>query len=504
MRVIRGIVAVSIFAVPRLAAQHPSDTSTLDSYHRARAAVERGHSALGTPAGGPGPRTLLLRYEGDLVHRNQSRRPSPPWERTPTSGRLAIDYAGGRVAHESRFSYPGGFANHQEAVSDGRQAWIVNHAVGSVAPRQQAALATFQPLLQRLPQGWLHAALERRATLRDGGAAAYRGRPHRRVHFATANGQAVTLWLDEESALLSKVETLGGDASAGDAVTETIFPGYRAAGRLRVPTGRVVVVAGDTTVDTRYPVVEPDAALPDSLFRPRAGLRPDTAGPPREPTLRTVSPGVHLLHGLQGQSALVVELGDSLLVVDAYGDDATSRSALAKLAEALPGKRVRWIAVTHHHDDHAGGVRGYVDAGAALVTTEGNRAWFTRVLRSPRTLDPVLDTLRRAEPRPIETFRGRRVFRAGGRTVELRDIGPGPHVDEMLVAWVPEAKLVFQGDLYNPGWDDPTRAGNATTRAFAEWLRRTRLPAERVAGVHGPMVTRAQFEEGAGKAPSNP
>jgi hypothetical protein len=38
----------------------------------------------------------------------------------------------------------------------------------------------------------------------------------------------------------------------------------------------------------------------------------------------------------------------------------------------------------------------------------------------------------------VETITDRRrVFTGGARTVEVHDVGPGPHPDEMPVAWLP-------------------------------------------------------------------
>jgi glyoxylase-like metal-dependent hydrolase (beta-lactamase superfamily II) len=50
-------------------------------------------------------------------------------------------------------------------------------------------------------------------------------------------------------------------------------------------------------------------------------------------------------------------------VIEPYGDDGASRTAMATIGKALPGKPIRYIIATHHHDDHGGGVRAYLAAG---------------------------------------------------------------------------------------------------------------------------------------------
>jgi hypothetical protein len=129
-----------------------------------------------------------------------------------------------------------------------------------------------------------------------------------------------------------------------------------------------------------------------------------------------------------------------------------------------------------------------------VLTTPGNRAYVERMARSRRTLDPDLQSERQTPVKVEITRRPKTVLTDGEQTLELIDIGPGPHADEMLVAWLPREKLLFQGDLLNRPADGRPRAGNLTTRHFADWLRVSALPAERIAGVHGPVASMQDLE----------
>ena len=84
----------------------------------------------------------------------------------------------------------------------------------------------------------------------------------------------------------------------------------------------------------------------------------------------------------------------------------------------------------------------------------------------------------------------------GTTTVELIDIGPGGHTDEMLVAYLPSEKLIFQGDLLNrPANNDPATI-NDTTIHFAKWLEGSKLVVDRIIGVHGPPSTLDELRKG--------
>ena len=82
------------------------------------------------------------------------------------------------------------------------------------------------------------------------------------------------------------------------------------------------------------------------------------------------------------------------------------------------------------------------------------------------------------------------------RRLELIDIGPNPHAKEMVIAWLPEEKVVFQGDLFFvPNNDAPFGPPQPSTASFAKKLRELGLSAEKIASVHGDTATIAQFSE---------
>ena len=132
------------------------------------------------------------------------------------------------------------------------------------------------------------------------------------------------------------------------------------------------------------------------------------------------------------------------------------------------------------------------------MTTAGNRAYFERIAASKRTIAPDDLSARPRKP-SFEMVSKRRAFSDGERTVELVDVGPSPHADEILVAYLPEEQLVFQADLFGIGWGAPVPAGNATSAHFAKRLQELGLDAERIVAVHGRTATRAELEESVGR-----
>ncbi len=218
-----------------------------------------------------------------------------------------------------------------------------------------------------------------------------------------------------------------------------------------------------------------------------AGFQTFPPAPPPTPPLVKLGAGVYVHRG--NYNTLFVDLGDSLLAIEAPGNDEASTAAMSKLKEAVPDKPIKYLAVTHPHDDHAGGSRAYIAEGAILVTTPGNKAFFEKMAKARFTIEPDILT-RRPRPAVIEIVTGgKRVFTGGGHSVELYDIGTNPHTDEMLVAWLPKEQILFEGDLLNRPADGHARAGNETTVAFLKWLEKSGLPVKTIVPVHGPVAT---------------
>jgi glyoxylase-like metal-dependent hydrolase (beta-lactamase superfamily II) len=156
------------------------------------------------------------------------------------------------------------------------------------------------------------------------------------------------------------------------------------------------------------------------------------------------------------------------------------------------------VTFSHHHDDHAGGLRPYIAEGVTVVTTPKARAFVEHVAKATHTLRP--DALSRSPRTPvIETFTRKRVFTDGHMTVELHDVGPTSHVDEIVMAYLPKEKLIFQGDLIIlPDRGQPAPA-NALTVEFAKTIERLGLDVETIAGVHGRVGTIADLREAVSK-----
>ncbi|HTO86892.1 MAG TPA: hypothetical protein VMR54_05115 [Thermoanaerobaculia bacterium] len=74
----------------------------------------------------------------------------------------------------------------------------------------------------------------------------------------------------------------------------------------------------------------------------------------------------------------------------------------------------------------------------------------------------------------------------GHRRLEVINVGANPHARENLFAWLPDERLLFQGDLfyYEEGAPFPPSGRETMNRFFAAWLAAPDLSPKAIYGVH--------------------
>jgi len=134
-------------------------------------------------------------------------------------------------------------------------------------------------------------------------------------------------------------------------------------------------------------------------------------------------------------------------------------------------------------------VQGGYPGGFKIPQPPGEKSFFERVVQGQFTVDPDALMLN-PQPLKIEVLEGgRRILSDGTTTVEIHDIGPGPHTEEMLVAYLPNEQIIFQGDLLNRPSNGDYPIANETSAHFAKWLESKKLSVRKIIPVHGTVTT---------------
>lgn len=489
-----GLLLIAAYAA-HAGADNP-ETLAEQSQATARAVLDRAIAALGGAQELQAIESVKVRLEGPAWPRLQMSVPEPPFEDGKTYEDLLLDMKGSRLRFEQRQWTPG-FENPDTVVIKGGEGMIYNHRSQTLRPfpAPPSIEQQFAQHYRRLPHLLLRQALERAGTLRSLGQEAFEGKLHDVFTFVMGDGQQPALYVEKASGLVSKYDLLIVDPLAGDDAAEFIFGDYVRSGRTQVPRSLRTQEAGEVTARAQVEI-EINPAVSDSSFEGPAGYA--RVGPSRfdKPELiERLADGVFVIQNVAGpmQNTLAVEFKEYIVAVEAPGSIAGTERVIARIKATIPGKPVRYIAMTHHHGDHIGGLRSFIDEGATVITTPGNRKVVAAVAAAAIAGRVVQ---RPGPPEILLTQRGKRVLTDGSRTLELIDIGPNAHAREMLVAYLPRERVVFQADLFiipsNEASFGPPREPFVS---FAQKLKQLRLNVDRIAGVHGRTATIEEFHQ---------
>jgi glyoxylase-like metal-dependent hydrolase (beta-lactamase superfamily II) len=471
------------------------------SYTRARQVLDAGIRALGGSEAFRSTEDISIEYSGRAFEQGQSANPQAPYYVRQESGTRIIDLRGKRSLFESKTNYIGGSGSSTRVrqVLNDKSSFTLDLETKVIYPIAPSAVASRNRSNQRLfPHLVLQEALGRASTLRWLGDETDERR-EQIITFADGGGSQIALYFDSATHLLTKLESLGDDPIYGDVERETLFSDYRDVAGIKIPSRLVLKYAGEVLSDLRYDDIRVNTHPAEEVFQaPRDFEKgPETLGP-LSPTVTKLAQGVYFLNGMSAGSVwfysqLFVEFKDYVLVVESPLNSDVSRIVIAKIKELIPGKPIRYLVPTHYHFDHFGGVRGYLVEGATVVTTPGNKALIERLAAAPHTFNP--DALSRSGKALVETFTGKRIFSDGERTVELYAVGPSPHVDEIIIAYLPQEKILFVTDLCMTRIAGKMPPPNETTLDFDKKIRQLNLQIQTIANGHGWIGTMEEFRK---------
>ncbi len=189
------------------------------------------------------------------------------------------------------------------------------------------------------------------------------------------------------------------------------------------------------------------------------------------------------------------------LLVDTLFDLRLTRAMLDAMAPVTATRGIETVVNTHANGDHCFGNQLVRDA--RIVASAASAAEMDdvppSVLHAFKQLDLgeagnhyVADAFGPfrfddIEPTPpTDTFDGSLTLAAGGRAVALEEVGPA-HTRGDVIAWVPDARVVFTGDILFIGstpiiWTGPVANWLAACRRIRE------LDAAAIVPGHGPLT----------------
>ena len=445
--------------------------------------------ALGGAANIQSSNTLTMEAEGSMLNLGQDMTPEAATMVFSISGyRLQADLANRRSRTELTrtplFDYFRGRDPMQMASGiDGDIAYDIA-ADGSARRAHDDVAAERQSTYYHHPLPLLRSILDGAATLSN-------FREEDGNYLADVNVSAdktFTLGLDLTTGLPAFIYSTDYHGYLRDVVRRTEFSNYVDAGDLKLPSTIKQTLDEFQAFELNATVQQVNVNI-DDLSAPSSvtSAPPVTGGGTANVTAESLGDGVWLLAG-QSHHSVLFEFDDHLKLLEAPNEVRTL-AVIAKAKELVPDKPLTHLINTHHHFDHSGGVRTAVAEGLTIVTQAVNAPFYRRMAEQPSTLKA--DALSRS-PRPItiETVDDKRVYQDDSMTVELYHVNNSPHSSSILMAYLPEERILIEADLYNPG--------RTTPQLFApnmlDNILENNLDIERIVPIHGGIIPFGELE----------
>jgi glyoxylase-like metal-dependent hydrolase (beta-lactamase superfamily II) len=278
---------------------------------------------------------------------------------------------------------------------------------------------------------------------------------------------SVTCTINNQN-LVTKTETRVENAVAGDVLVEFDYANYRNVNGVQVP-GRIVqrqagmeTFNADITAATANPpnvaellTLPPAPARGGGPGAPPAAQAPAGGQQAAGPAVERLGDGVFKIGG--NYTAIAVDMGDHILVVESGQSDARGQAVMAAAKQAIPNKPIRFVVNSHPHFDHAGGLRAAAAEGATILMGRADAETMQRLLSQPGTL--ANDSLTRSGRRPTVQGIGDRDVRRGtnGKVVEIHRVADSQHSESHLVVFLPAERVLYTADTPAAGMPNPNQ-----------------------------------------------
>ena len=461
----RTIVISTAGALLLVAGLATAESVPLKAVNKANEVIDAAIEAHGGADALGGVNTFIQETKFSNYAVGQSRKPGQPWDQNQSDNFAAIDleneiYVTRGAGEGGGFTFDGG------TIINGEESYQLDYRRGTAAPIAEPNYDNASgPTIRVTPVLLMKQLMARRYTSHWLGTGDVDGRPHDIITLVMEVGPALSMYFDQETHLLNRMERVLPPFGQ----VEYAFLDYKMVDGIAMNSGFKLYVNGDVNIvmeDLHQKVnapIEQYAAVPSTLQQIPT-VTPNDFGS------NEIDEGVFLIGG-NGAYGLFVEMDDHVVAI---GGTQGVADRITEVRKEITDKPIRYGVLTHHHSDHVPGTADYAAEGATVITFKENE----EVVRAAAGTDSV----------ELQFVDDHLILGSGDRRVELYNIGPTPHAENLLIAYLPKEGIIFEADHFPQPQTGPVGPAVPATVAFAKSLDRLGLRYSKIIGAHSPKI----------------
>ncbi len=460
MKIRTNLALLGLFAVGAANAANFTEENT----DKAKAIIDAAVAAHGGDAMMDDLRTLVVETHTLNYSVDQSRGTEAPWDTSMNTSYDVMDLENSIYVNQASGT-GGGFENNNSTIINGEESFQLDFRAGTVARIAEPDYATTSgPFVRVTPALLIRALKDREANAHFLGETTVDGTDYNVVGFSMEVGPAISLYIEKGTNLLRRSERV----FPGFGLVEYRFDDYETRNEVPYNTSFTLYLNGDVNMEREIKSLKTNVAIDEFLAVPETlvsipELQPDPM------TRQELSEGVWLIGG-NGTYGMFVDMGD---YVFAAGGTGGIEDRIGLLREVVGEKPIRYGMMTHHHFDHVAAVSAYEEEGTTIISASAHERIVRRNAENGEELN-------------VKLVDDRMVLEAGGRRVEIVNIGGTAHTEQMLVAWLPEEGILFEADHFAMPRVGPVPPAVTSTKTFAVALKKAGLSPKTLVSAHSP------------------
>jgi glyoxylase-like metal-dependent hydrolase (beta-lactamase superfamily II) len=462
----------------------------LRGHQKAVEIVNRSMEALGGVANTKAIKSLQIEWEGNKYMDGQSINFNKPLVPLPLVNTVIIDFEKDRIVNENVDRYLGGYIFHfRNVYADSAFSYEVPKyrfsGIADINPTTKATLK--QVLLRSLPNYLVMTATEKKQTLRYSGRIKDANNELEVVSFSYNPNLSVDIYFDSRSFLPVRYTYFTDHAIHGDQMISYDFASYKNVNGVMFPQQRMLRANDQLMREEKMKSIALNSLPDPNVFVKPAGLNKQIV---LEKKLKEIGRNIFMLEGLNGYNPLILNFKDHIMIVEAV---AGSEEAIQTAKNNFPGKPIKYVALSHYHEDHTGGLSAFVKNNITVVANKTDEKYIRHVASAQHSVIPSAPYSGTVTTELVDSSK---TFKDENLALEIINVGKTDHSDNMLVFYFPEEKILYQADMLIS-----TDEGKISypliplNLQFYEFLKRKSLDIKMIYGVHWKNISFSDFEQ---------